>query len=629
MRHGRFERDRIPALRGERDLPERDGSLSVRGLGALSGEEHVVLAAREHSRGKRRDLFAQRERAPLHGLAGNIRRARGIRAGIVGRGIRIRAENGDILQRTVERLGGDLREDRVAAGAHIGRADGEGVPAAVVQLERRAADVHIADAGALHRHAHADGAHLAVSHIAAGVFFLPADAAAHAFQTRLKRAARVLLPVVGGHRLALAGDVAFSYLKGVDAEARGQLVYGGFHGEEALRRAVAAVRARGHVVGIHNVVHEPVRLGFGVKRDGFMAGEADGRGAVLAVSAGIGERIEIDAAHDAVFVRAETHMHLHFMPRAARDHALAAGKDDHARLFRHPRDERRINGAHRRLLRAEAAADARLAHTDLRARDVQRICHDAARVEYDLRGAYDVQPSVGVDRAECAERFHRRLLTGFRVVHAVDDNVAAPEHGVNVALPVLLVRAEIAAVVRADGALRFPVFLRVNEHGVVERRAEIQHRLKHVVLDLYELHRFVDARLVPPGENGDNVAREADVAVDHEPVERTGLRRGLSGLRITPGVLRHVLPGKHGLHARHAHGAAGVNLAHQRVRVRRAQKLYHEAVFRRDVLGIDRLSGHELHGVQLAHALIYGVHSPASFALFHARKLCMARSCPS
>ena len=44
------------------------------------------------------------------GLAGDVRGAGGVGAGIVGRGIRIRAENGNVLQRTVERFGGDLRE---------------------------------------------------------------------------------------------------------------------------------------------------------------------------------------------------------------------------------------------------------------------------------------------------------------------------------------------------------------------------------------------------------------------------------------------------------------------------------------------------------------------------------------
>ena len=187
-------------------------------------------------------------------------------------------------------------------------------------------------------------------------------------------------------------------------------------------------------------------------------------------------------------------------------------------------------------------------------------------------------------------------------------NIAVTEHGIDIALSVLLVRAEIAAVVRADGTLRLPVVLRVDEHGVIERGAEIEHRLEHVVLDLYELHRLIDARLIPPGENGDNVARKADVA----------------------GVLRHVLPRKHGFHARHAHGSLRVDLAHHGVCVRRAQKFYYKTVSRRDVLGIDWLPGHKLHGVQLAHALIDGVHSSlASFAFFHARKLCMPRSCPS
>lgn len=101
----------------------------------------------------------------------------------------------------------------------------------------------------------------------------------------------------------------------------------------------------------------------------------------------------------------------------------------------------------------------------------------------------------------------------------VNDNIAVTEHGIDIALSVLLVRAEIAAVVRADGTLRLPVVLRVDEHGVIKRGAEIEHRLEHVVLDLYELHCLIDARLVPPGKNGDNVARKADMAVDHEPVE--------------------------------------------------------------------------------------------------------------
>ncbi len=383
------------------------------------------------------------------------------------------------------------------------------------------------------------------------------------------------------------------------------------------------------MVGVYHVVHKPVRLGSGVEWNGFVAGEADGRGAVLAVSTGVRECIKIDAAHNAVLIRAETHVHFHFVARAARDHALATVENDPARLFRHPRDERRVNGAHRRLLRAEAAADARLGHADLRARDVQRVGHDAARVEYDLRGAHNVQPPVGVDRAERAERLHRRLLAGLRVVYAVDDDITVTEHSVNIAPPIFFVRAEIAPVVRADGALCLPVFLRVDEHGVIERGVEIEHRLEHVVLDFYKLHRLIDACLILSGKNGDNIARKADMAVDHKPVKRTRLRRGLPGLRIAPGVLRHVLPRENCLHAGYAHGALGVDLTHDSVCVRRAEELYYEAVFGRDVLGIDRLAGHKLHGVQLSHAMIYGVHSPASFALFHARKFCMPRSWPS
>ena len=158
---------------------------------------------------------------------------------------------------------------------------------------------------------------------------------------------------------------------------------------------------------------------------------------------------------------------------------------------------------------------------------------------------------------------------------------------------------------------------------------EIEYRFENVIFDLYELHCLIDARLAFPGEDRDDVARKADVPVDEKAVERAWLGRGLSRLRVAPGILRDILPREHRLHAGNEHGAGNVDLADDGVGVRRAEELHDETVFRRDVLGVDRLSGHELHGVELADGLADGVHAFASFAFFHARKRCIPRSCPS
>ena len=367
-----FERHALPCL------------LAALHTHARAVKRNVLRAHAEHFRAERYDFAAQLKRTLLGRLAGDVGRARSVGAGVIRRGIRIRAEGDYLVERTVEHLRRNLRERSVAAGAHVGRRDAQRIEAEVVERQRRRADVHIRDARALHRHAHADRADLAASHVAHRIFIIPVDHLAHTGKAPVERTARVDLTVVGRHDVALLDDVLLADVERVHAELRGQLVHRALDREKTLRCAVAAVRAGRHDVGINDVARETERLRLAVKRNGLVAGQADRCRAVLAVSARVRERMQVDAAHNAVLGRAEADVHLHLMARRGRGLALDTAENDLGGLFRHPRDERRVNRADSGLLCAEAAADTRLGHTDHAFRDMQRVGDNAARVEHDL-----------------------------------------------------------------------------------------------------------------------------------------------------------------------------------------------------------------------------------------------------
>ena len=97
-------------LRGRGDLAEGDFLLRVgihKDIFAVKG--NVRFLAVEQFRAQFADLCPQLHGALFDGLAGNVGRAGGIGAGIVGRNIGIRTEDGDVVQPAVQYLGGDLR----------------------------------------------------------------------------------------------------------------------------------------------------------------------------------------------------------------------------------------------------------------------------------------------------------------------------------------------------------------------------------------------------------------------------------------------------------------------------------------------------------------------------------------
>src|SRR5699024_3474367 len=130
---------------------------------------------------------------------------------------------------------------------------------------------------------------------------------------------------------------------GVDVKPFGQLVDDGLQSVDALGRAVTAVSAGGLVVGVDHVVAEAVGFQIaGVEGDGLVARQAHRGGAVLAVSAGVGQGVQVDGPDAAVVVGAQPDVHLHLVAGAARDLGFLPGVDQFGGAAGLQRDKGRV-----------------------------------------------------------------------------------------------------------------------------------------------------------------------------------------------------------------------------------------------------------------------------------------------
>ena len=360
-----------------------------------------------------------------------------------------------------------------------------------------------------------------------------------------------------------------------------------------------------------------------------MTRQTHGSGAMLAVSAGVRQGVQVNALHNTVLGRTQTDVHFHLMARRRSRLAFHAAKDELGSFFGHPSHKGRVNLADSGLLCAKTAADAGLGNTHHGFGDMQCIGDVAAGMENDLGRAEHIQPSVSINGAIGAEGFHHGLLAGLGVVHMVDDHITPGQHSVDIAAAAFIMSAEVALVVGTHGGKAFPVILRVHKDRIILCGVEIQHGFQHLIIHFNELERLVHALFVLTGYDGHHVSHKADVAIDQQTVVGAGFRVGLAGLRVAAGILRHILPSEDSFDAGHFFGNGGVDGADDGVCMGRAQQLDDQAVLRDEIIHIDRLAGDQLHRVFFAERFVDGFHCTPSFCFFHARKLMMPRSWPS
>ena len=265
--------------------------------GALVGQAHI-LAVEDHVSGVKvphlgglgANLLAQLGRGVLGGKARHVRTRARVRAGVERRHIGVYAAHHNLRALHAQLLGSNLRQNRIDTHAVIGSAGADGNEAVLFQAHVDAGDVHVGDTRALHGKRAAQGAH-AVAQVHGQRLVAPADHVHRAQQAAVERAGVELLVVVLRHDLALAHDVLKAQVGGVHVQHVGELVNGALHGKLALGGTVAAIRAAAVGVGVDGVPPKTARLHMVVDGQALVARKADRRGGMLAIGAGVGQRM--------------------------------------------------------------------------------------------------------------------------------------------------------------------------------------------------------------------------------------------------------------------------------------------------------------------------------------------------
>ena len=208
-----------------------------------------------------------------------------------------------------------------------------------------------------------------------------------------------------------------------------------------------------------------------------MTRKGNRRRAVVPVRAGVPQGFDGNDADAPVLRRADLDVDGRLMARRRYGHRFFAAVNHHGRLARNVGNESRIHFHDGGLLRAEAAADARLDDPNLRFRNFQGRRDNAPHVEGNLRRADDRQASEHILIRIGPEGFHHGLLHLLGVVRPIDDDVRRSQRSFNVAPVFFRPCHEVALVVAADVDDGIPVLFRMDDDGVILRFRKIEKRL--------------------------------------------------------------------------------------------------------------------------------------------------------
>ena len=137
----------------------------------------------------------------------------------------------------------------------------------------------------------------------------------------------------------------------------------------------------------------------------------------------------------------------------------------------------------------------------------------------------------------------------------------------------------------------------MDQDGIVLGLVHIQHRRQLLVFHLDQAHGVIHLGFGLSRNDGHRVAHKAQVAVQDQAVVGAGLRKCLPCQGET--LLGHVLVGQNALDSRQLLGHGAVDLRDHGVGVGASEHLHHQAVPGSNVRGVNRLAGHQGHGVLL------------------------------
>ena len=271
------------------------------------------------------------------------------------------------------------------------------------------------------------------------------------------------------------------------------------------------------------------------------------------------------------------------------DELLAAREDELDRAPRGPRERRHVALEVEVALGAEAAAEQRHDHADVRLGDLERVGDAAAgRVRHLGRrpDGHLVALPLRHDRAG----LDRDAVDRVRHVAALDDDVGAGERRVDVALDDRRVAERVVGARPSALEPRYGLPVGMDERRVVgERRLEIGHDGQRLVVDLDQRRSLLGDLGRRRRDAGDDVALEPDrvpgeepAVLDHAAVEHVG----------------HVLVGDDREHAREGARLRHVDPRDPGVRVVGVAELRHELAGEHEIGRVAAGAGHLLLAVR-------------------------------
>ncbi len=575
----RHARPRERRDRGLDDLAEVDGR-----AGRPADEDLAVLdldvvgCGLEQLRRGRDELAAYLSCRIRDRVAGRHAAAAGERAHTERHGGRVAAGDGDPLERHAERVGGDLRKRGLVAlpGVHGARghlhAAGE-IELHVRALERtdgRALDV-ARDADAAPHAARAQRRLLAAEGVVTG-----------GLQGRLQRGGEVAAVVY--ERVAVAvrhaevpgqlvgPDVVFPPDVGrIHAEPARQTVDGAIHGEDGLGTAGAAIRRVRRLVR-HHTLDVDLHVADAIRADQVRDGVVRQHDAPDVVRAEIEPDAVGEADDGAVAARAKTDR-VRLVARVRGGHHVLAPVLDPlhgpVQRARGERDQHVLRIAGR--LGAEATAEVGRDHTDLVRRQLES-CHQP--LLHEVRDLGAVPGSEGAvaavpqrDDAACLERHADVALDAERLL---EHDVGAGQRALGIA----------DTVREADGDVRRPLGMEQRRAGL-GRRDHVGDGGQRLPLDVDRLGRVLGARAAVGDDHGHDLADVAGDVFAERPLRGVahveahgGGEAGRGGAEDRQWLQppRKIGVREDGDHARHAARPRGVDRAHARMGVRRAQE---------------------------------------------------------
>ena len=337
-----------------------------------------------------------------------------------------------------------------------------------------------------------------------------------------------------------------------------------------------------------------------------MARKSNRRWSVLSVRPRIGKGIDVNSLNRSFCVRSQAHTYLHLVARRRGNLGFIAGVDDLSRPSRLHGHYSRIDFRHHGLLRPESTADSRLDHAHHGFRHIERMSEDPSHMKWNLSGGHHIQAAVCIHIGVSAKRLHHGLLVCLRMVDTINHILAPFQRALHVAVFLSAASAQITFVIRSNRTEALPVFFRMDQNLVILRLPEIEDGFQDLILHLDEakgvIHRFLGLARHDSG----CISYKPHSPVQNQPVIGAGLRIRLACHGKT--LIRHILISQYTGNPVHFGGGLHIDCLNQGMSVRTAEHLYNQAVLRRQIIRIDRLSRYQRPGIHLYYRGIYRMH---------------------